>query len=112
VNKPHSENSLKHIRKKGDQNMYHPAMSEENVRRLYFLKLEKKKPMTRLLDHILNEYFEQNTDEKQTKEGGKSLCMSVKSAETRSKSNGPKRAESIMTSDTRTAHSAEPSTTP
>ena len=42
--------------------MYQPIMSEENVRRLYFLKQEKKKPMTTLLDQILNEYFEQHNN--------------------------------------------------
>ena len=57
--------------------MYQPIMSEENVRRLYFLKLEKKKPMTKLLDQILNEYFEQNNskclslENDEAKKGGK-----------------------------------------
>ena len=52
--------------------MYQPVMSEENVRRLYFLKLERKKPMTRLLDTILNHYFEQhNTQKHEPKEGVK-----------------------------------------
>jgi len=37
--------------------MYQPLMSEENVKRLYFLKLERKKPMTKLLDEILEQFF-------------------------------------------------------
>ena len=40
--------------------MYQPLMSEENVRRLYFLKLERKKPMTKLLDEILEQFFKQH----------------------------------------------------
>jgi hypothetical protein len=49
--------------------MYQPIMSEENVRRLYFLKQEKKKPMTKLLDQILDEYFEQHNNQNEPKEG-------------------------------------------
>jgi hypothetical protein len=48
--------------------MYQPVMSEENVRRLYFLKQEKKKPMTTLLDQILNEYFEQHKNQNSSSE--------------------------------------------
>ena len=92
--------------------MYQPLMSEENVRRLYRLKLVRKKPMTKLLDQILNDYFEHQQEQKASGEGGKTECMSVKSAETHSKSNRPRREEIVATSDTRTAPSAEPSTTP
>jgi hypothetical protein len=98
--------------------MYQPIMSEENVRRLYFLKLEKKKPMTKLLDQILNEYFEQQNSKSfafendEAKEGGEEICMNVKSAETHSKSNQPKKERIVMTPGTDTAHSVEPSTTP
>jgi len=48
--------------------MYQPVMNEENVRRLYWLKLEKKRPMTKLLDKILNEYFEQHNGQNSTPE--------------------------------------------
>ncbi len=51
--------------------MYQPVMSEENVRRLYFLKLEKRRPMTKLLDSILNQYFEQPN--RQKAEAGKGV---------------------------------------
>ena len=37
--------------------MYHPKISDENIRRLYQLKVKRKKPITRVLDEILNEYF-------------------------------------------------------
>jgi len=93
-------------------------MSEENVRRLYFLKLEKKKPMTKLLDQILNEYFEQNnskglsSENDEAKEGGDETCMNVKYAETHSKSNQLKKERIVTTPGTGIAHFAEPSTTP
>ena len=93
--------------------MYQPVMSEENVRRLYFLKLEKRRPMTKLLDTILNQYFEQNNIQKyEPKEGGEGRCMNAKSAETHSKSNRPKQEGIVMTSDSGTVPSAEPSMTP
>ncbi len=38
--------------------MYQPRISEKNIRRLYQLKVRKKKPMTHVLDEILNDYFE------------------------------------------------------
>lgn len=92
--------------------MYQPIMSEENVRRLYFLKQEKKKPMTRLLDRILNEYFEQHNNQNEPGEGGKKTCMNVKYARTLSNSNGSKKEGIIATSDTATAPSAKPNATP
>jgi hypothetical protein len=68
--------------------MYQPTMNEENVRRLYLLKLKKKRPMTKLLDQILNEYFEQDIEQKtESEEGGNTECTNAKSAETHSKSN-------------------------
>lgn len=45
--------------------MYQPEISDENVRRLFYLKCEKKKPMTVLLDKILKEYFEGQEREKE-----------------------------------------------
>jgi hypothetical protein len=38
--------------------MYQPKIRDENIRRLYQLRLEKKKPMTHVLDEILNNYFD------------------------------------------------------
>ena len=92
--------------------MYHPAMSEQNVKKLYLLKLKKRRPMTKLLDQILNEYFEHNDNQSESKEGGKSLCMSVKSAETLSKSNVSNKERITMISATGTVPSAELGTTP
>jgi hypothetical protein len=90
--------------------MYQPVMSEENVRRLYRLKLKKGRPMTKLINQILNEYFEQR--QKEAEEGGETECMSVKFAETHSKSNGRETEGITTTSDTDTAPSAALSTTP
>ena len=98
--------------------MYQPIMSEENVRRLYFLKQEKKKPMTKLLDQILNEYFEQQdnqnsiSENEEAREVGDRKCTGAKSAEVPPKSNGSEKAGIITTSDTATFRSAEPSATP
>ena len=86
--------------------MYQPEISEENVRRLYYLKLERRKPMTKLLDQILNDYFENHN------EGGEEQCTNAKSAETRSKSNGSKKGRTSTTLDTSAAPFAEPNTTP
>ena len=82
-----SDSHLDKLFRKSRYTLYHPAMSDENVRRLYLLKLEKKKPMTKLLDQILNEYFGENGKQNETTEGGGKECMSVKSAEIHSKSN-------------------------
>ncbi len=60
--------------------MYNPAMSEENVRRLYFLKLQRDRPMTKLLDEILNQYFEEKDKGFEERE---TLCTNVDSVETR-----------------------------
>ena len=47
--------------------MYQPKISDEHIRKLYQLKLKEKKPMTRLLDAILKQYFEdQRTEEEAT----------------------------------------------
>ncbi len=69
--------------------MYQPIMSEKNVRRLYFLKQEKKKPMTKLLDNILNEYFEQHNDQNQRSEGSKEPRRNAKHSGTHQNSSGP-----------------------
>jgi hypothetical protein len=92
--------------------VYQPEMTEENVRRLYYLKVEKRKPMTKLLNQILEEYFQQHEPQDKSEEGGKTECTSAKSAETPSKSNGSKKGRTSTTSDTSTAPSAEPNTTP
>jgi hypothetical protein len=50
--------------------MYQPRMSNENIRRIYQLKKDMKKPMTHVLDEILNDYFDSRQKEGKT-EGGK-----------------------------------------
>jgi hypothetical protein len=80
--------------------MYQPEMTEENVRRLYYLKLEKRRPMTKLLNEILNEYFEKH------EKGGDQQCTNVNSAGTLSKSNAQMKARTTTTSDSGTARSA------
>jgi hypothetical protein len=102
----HSENHPKTCSEKGEKSMYQPEMNEENVRRLYYLKLEKRKPMTKLLDQILNDYF------KKHKEGDENSCTNARSAETHSKSNGRETEGITTTSDTDTAPSAASNTTP
>ena len=37
--------------------MYQPVISDENIQRLYRMKLREKKPMTKLLDQILEDFF-------------------------------------------------------
>ena len=37
--------------------MYQPRISDENIRRLYQLRIQVQRPMTHVLDEILNEYF-------------------------------------------------------
>ena len=80
--------------------MYQPIMTEENVRRLYFLKQEKKKPMTTLLDQILNEYFEKHVKQYEPNERSKKPRKNVKYAGTHQKSNGPKQEEFTVASGT------------
>ena len=98
--------------------MYQPIMSEENVRRLYFLKIEKKKPMTKLLDQILNQYFEQQNNQNsisendETQKAGERKWMGKKSAEVPPKSNGSEKSGIITTSERATFPSAEPGAAP
>jgi transcription termination factor NusB len=42
--------------------MYQPRISEENIQRLYQLKIQKQKPMTHVLDDIINDYFDSNQE--------------------------------------------------
>ena len=39
--------------------MYQPEISEDNIRNLYHLKIAVKKPMTRLINAILDAFFHQ-----------------------------------------------------
>jgi hypothetical protein len=107
----YSENHPK-LFQKGGRLMYQPVMSEENVRRLYHLKLEKGRPMTRLLDEILNTHFQHHEEQNKNIEGGENSCTNARSAETHSKSNGRETEGITTTSATDTAPSAAPNTTP
>jgi len=49
--------------------MYQPKIRDENVRKLYHQKMQMKKPMSHILDEILNDYFNKNQVE--DTEGGK-----------------------------------------
>lgn len=56
--------------------MYQPRISDVNIRRLYQLKKEMKKPMTHVLDEILNHYFA--SQEKRTEtDGAKKISRDV-----------------------------------
>lgn len=49
--------------------MYQPKITDENVRKLFYLKCERNKPMTFLVNEILNQYFTKKGalgDEEQT----------------------------------------------
>lgn len=107
-----SDSHLDKLFRKTRFNLYSPQINEENVRRLYGLKLKKGRPMTKLINQILNEYFERHNSQNASEEGGEAPCTNVKSAETHSRSNAPSRENTTMTSATGTAHSAAPNTTP
>ncbi len=44
--------------------MYQPFINDENVKRLHHLKVIENKPMTVLLNKILNDYFQAFREEK------------------------------------------------
>jgi len=37
--------------------MYQPMISDENIGRLYRMKLQEKRPMTKLINQILDDFF-------------------------------------------------------
>jgi Asp-tRNA(Asn)/Glu-tRNA(Gln) amidotransferase C subunit len=37
--------------------MYQPVISDENIQKLYRMKLKEKKPMTKLINQILDYFF-------------------------------------------------------
>lgn len=53
--------------------MYQPKISDGHIRRLYQLKLQKKKPMTKVLDEILNDFFGIKLENIEIKEAKKTL---------------------------------------
>ena len=48
--------------------MYQPLITDENIQRLYRMKLREKRPMTRLINQILGDFFQtyehQKSDER------------------------------------------------
>ena len=38
--------------------MYQPALRPDQIRRLYYLKLQRRKPMTRLLREAVDQYLQ------------------------------------------------------
>jgi hypothetical protein len=103
-----SYSHLEKLFRKTRYSLYQPEINEVNVRRLYLLKLEMGRPMTKLVNQILDEYFEQH----KPVEGGDGECMSVKSVGTLSKSNGNRKGRTSTTSVTATVPSAASSMTP
>ena len=65
-----SDSHLDKLFRKTRFNLYSPQINEENVRRLYGLKLKKGRPMTKLINQILNEYFEHHNSQNASEEGG------------------------------------------
>lgn len=53
--------------------MYKPTIRAENVHRLYLLRLKLKRPMTKVLDEILNNYFNSLPENFETEEPKKTL---------------------------------------
>jgi hypothetical protein len=46
--------------------MYQPLITDENIQRLYRMKLKEKRPMTKLINQILDDFFsiyDRNTTE-------------------------------------------------
>ena len=37
--------------------MYQPLITDENIQRLYRMKLKEKRPMTKLINQILDDFF-------------------------------------------------------
>jgi hypothetical protein len=56
--------------------MYQPRISDVNIRRLYQLKKEMKKPMTHVLDEILNRYFASREKRTET-DGAKKISNDI-----------------------------------
>jgi hypothetical protein len=48
--------------------VYQPVISDENIQRLYRMKIKERRPMTKLINHILEDFFQkyeqQNSDER------------------------------------------------
>ena len=43
--------------------MYQPALRPDQITRLYYLKLHRRKPMTRLLREAVDQYLQAHTEE-------------------------------------------------
>jgi hypothetical protein len=43
--------------RRGELPMYQPLITDENIQRLYRMKLKEKRPMTKLINQILDDFF-------------------------------------------------------
>jgi len=43
--------------------MYQPALRPDQITRLYYLKLQRRKPMTRLLREAVDQYLQAHAEE-------------------------------------------------
>jgi hypothetical protein len=43
--------------------MYQPALRPDQITQLHYLKLQRRKPMTRLLREIVDQYLQAHTEE-------------------------------------------------
>jgi hypothetical protein len=49
--------------------VYQPAISDENIRRLYQLKLRERRPMTKIVNQIIEDFFKAHIRGNLTKDG-------------------------------------------
>jgi hypothetical protein len=55
--------------------MYQPQISDENIHKLYMLKNKLKKPMTTIINKILENFFESNQEK--TGLSGKNIIYNI-----------------------------------
>lgn len=55
--------------------MYQPQISDENIHKLYLLKIKLKKPMTHIINKILENFFESNQEK--TGLSGKNIIYNI-----------------------------------
>lgn len=55
--------------------MYQPQMSDENIRKMYRLKIMLKRPMTHIINKILDQFF--NSYQGKTELSGKNIIYNI-----------------------------------
>ena len=55
--------------------MYQPQISDNNIHKLYLLKIKLKKPMTHIINKILENFFESNQE--RTGLNGKNIIYNI-----------------------------------